>query len=371
MKKQLRRTASLALALTLMLALLVSVSVSAVGEKPATAHWEGTTATWEIPSSEVVTYEVSVQLAGNIISTVNTPNNYYDFANLMKNNGPGYYNFAVMAVYEGGVYSEMTFSDPHLYEEESKAHPHPLKYHEYKAPTCTENGNREYYECPVCDQYFIDSKGQELYETKGDVVLSATGHKWGDWNITKQPTATEEGEAVRYCEHDPEHRETKKLAKLGSPTDAATEAPKSLSTVPSTQPVTQPHTQIVIAPFTTPDDNGGGKLSLPMVLLIIGGVLIVAAAIIVPIIVVSNNKKKKAKEQMIREQMNSRNRMNSQNQMYNRDQMYNRNPDGRYYQDGQSYQDIQNYQNNHGYQDRDHRVNPNDRDYHDDFDNQN
>ena len=369
MKKQIKRTFSLGLVLLLMFALLIPLSVGATGEKPLYLNWDGPVATWKAPASDVLTYEVGVQMGGNLLTTVNTPNTSYDFTDLMKNCGPGYYNFAVNAVYEGGVYSETAYSSPYLYEE-STAHPHPLKYHEYKAPTCTENGNREYYECPVCDQYFIDSKGQELYETKGDVVLSATGHKWGDWKITKEPTATTEGEAIRYCEHDPDHRETKVLAKLGTPTEAATQpstAPATVpSTVPSSQPVTQPSTQIVVGPVNPTEGNDGlfgGAISLPVLLLIIAGVLIVAAAIIVPIIVVSSKKKKEREAEMA-----------NQNQ-YPQDPMYNpNNPNNQanrpYRQDyqnyppeNQQYQDINNYQDN--------RNRPDNRNYHDDFDNQN
>ena len=56
-----------------------------------------------------------------------------------------------------------------------------------KAPTCLEDGEGELH-CVACTS------------KKENVVIPATGvHLWGDWEITKEATATEHGEGTRVC----------------------------------------------------------------------------------------------------------------------------------------------------------------------------
>ena len=74
---------------------------------------------------------------------------------------------------------------------------------EYKAPTCETDGYQKY-----------TSDYGEITET-----IPATGHSWGAWAITKQPTQTEIGTAERVCENDNSHKEQKDLSVL---TDTAT-----------------------------------------------------------------------------------------------------------------------------------------------------
>jgi hypothetical protein len=40
-------------------------------------------------------------------------------------------------------------------------------------------------------------------------------HDWGDWEVTKPATATEDGEETRVCSTDPSHKETRAIPKLG------------------------------------------------------------------------------------------------------------------------------------------------------------
>lgn len=65
-----------------------------------------------------------------------------------------------------------------------------LGSHDYKStyvnPTCTEAGYTHYV-CKVC---------KHTYTVDGD---AATGHSFGEWVFTKQPTATEKGEMYREC----------------------------------------------------------------------------------------------------------------------------------------------------------------------------
>ena len=65
-------------------------------------------------------------------------------------------------------------------------------------PTCTEAGNSEYWTCSVCGKYFSDENGTTEIE-KDSCIISATGHSFGDWTVTKEPTCTEEGEQMRVC----------------------------------------------------------------------------------------------------------------------------------------------------------------------------
>lgn len=47
----------------------------------------------------------------------------------------------------------------------------------YKAPTCTENGNIEYWYCSDCGKYFSDAAGTKII-SKEDTVIPSTGHKY-------------------------------------------------------------------------------------------------------------------------------------------------------------------------------------------------
>lgn len=71
---------------------------------------------------------------------------------------------------------------------------HDLINHEAKAPTCTESGWDAYQRCSRCD-----------YSSYREII--ALGHDYGDWNISKEPTCTEEGEMIRVCKNDKNHFE--------------------------------------------------------------------------------------------------------------------------------------------------------------------
>lgn len=45
----------------------------------------------------------------------------------------------------------------------------------YKTPTCTENGNSNYWHCTICDKYYLDSNGV-TETTLEDTVIAAMGH---------------------------------------------------------------------------------------------------------------------------------------------------------------------------------------------------
>ncbi len=53
---------------------------------------------------------------------------------------------------------------------------HELVKTEAKAPTCNEDGNKEYWTCNTCKKYFSDAEGMKEISLKDTVILS-TGHK--------------------------------------------------------------------------------------------------------------------------------------------------------------------------------------------------
>ena len=75
---------------------------------------------------------------------------------------------------------------------------HQLNKTDSKAATCTEAGNTEYWTCNACGKYFSDEAGTN--ETRlADTVIPATGHHYGEYQLTKEATALEEGIRTAYC----------------------------------------------------------------------------------------------------------------------------------------------------------------------------
>ncbi len=96
---------------------------------------------------------------------------------------------------------------------------HNLVKTEYKAPTCTVDGNTEYWTCGTCGKYFSDASG-DTEIAKDSWILNPIGH---DWKGTVY-TWSEDGStctAARTCKHDSTHTETSKA----TVTDARTKAP--------------------------------------------------------------------------------------------------------------------------------------------------
>ena len=81
-------------------------------------------------------------------------------------------------------------------------HKHKLERTAAKDPTCTEDGNIAYWTCSEgdhpCGKYFSDKNGEdEIFED--EIVVKKTGHSWGEWEVTVEPTETTEGEETREC----------------------------------------------------------------------------------------------------------------------------------------------------------------------------
>ena len=75
---------------------------------------------------------------------------------------------------------------------------HQLNKTDGKAATCTEEGNTEYWYCSVCKKYFSDEAGTKE-TTLAATVVPATGHHYGEYQLTKEATALEEGVRTAYC----------------------------------------------------------------------------------------------------------------------------------------------------------------------------
>lgn len=85
-----------------------------------------------------------------------------------------------------------------------------------KEATCEEAGNREYYYCDLCGKYFEDTNGEKEV-SKDDLIILPKGHDWGEWTISKEPTADEPGEMIRVCKNDNNHVEKQKIPPTGQP----------------------------------------------------------------------------------------------------------------------------------------------------------
>ena len=70
--------------------------------------------------------------------------------------------------------------------------------HDAHTATCEEAGNNAYWSCDRCKKYFSDASCKTEIQ-QDSWVITALGHSFGEWEITKAPTHTEEGEKTRTC----------------------------------------------------------------------------------------------------------------------------------------------------------------------------
>lgn len=76
-------------------------------------------------------------------------------------------------------------------------HTHDLKKVDAKAATCTEAGNKEYWECKTCGNFYWDADGKDVITNKNDVIVEA-GHKYGDLIAEVSATCGENGVKAHY-----------------------------------------------------------------------------------------------------------------------------------------------------------------------------
>ena len=65
---------------------------------------------------------------------------------------------------------------------------------------CEKDGTRAHYECEVCGKLFDDAKAENKVSASA-LVLSATGHHWGEWKVVKAATTKEAGIEQAICDY--------------------------------------------------------------------------------------------------------------------------------------------------------------------------
>ena len=78
-----------------------------------------------------------------------------------------------------------------------KAAGHKLTAIAEKPATCTKDGQKAYWKCENCGLLFADEKCTQQIEKPA--VIPATGHKLGDWKVIKEAEAGVEGSRERTC----------------------------------------------------------------------------------------------------------------------------------------------------------------------------
>ncbi|MBQ3899912.1 MAG: fibronectin type III domain-containing protein, partial [Lachnospiraceae bacterium] len=99
-------------------------------------------------------------------------------------------------IYYKGIEGKIKILVKHVFEETDNT------------ATCTEKGEATYV-CKVCGE-------------KEVMPSDPTGHKWGEWTVTKAATETEEGVETRVCKNDSSHKETRAIPKNESVSDSET-----------------------------------------------------------------------------------------------------------------------------------------------------
>ena len=65
---------------------------------------------------------------------------------------------------------------------------------------CEKDGTRAHYECEVCGKLFDDAKAENEVSASA-LVISATGHHWGEWKVVKAATTKEAGIEQAICDY--------------------------------------------------------------------------------------------------------------------------------------------------------------------------
>ncbi len=67
-------------------------------------------------------------------------------------------------------------------------------------PDCTTTGKQAYYHCEGCNENYEDAAGEtSIDDISAWGEIDALGHDWGEWEVTKPDTETEQGEKERSC----------------------------------------------------------------------------------------------------------------------------------------------------------------------------
>ncbi len=107
---------------------------------------------------------------------------------------------------DGEIKTETVEVDPPYYEVIYTFNPDmPKEKVERVEPTCTEDGNIEYWyldtegeDGETVRKYFTDMSGEEEI-TEEETILPALGHDWSEWTVSKDTSAGKDGEDARTC----------------------------------------------------------------------------------------------------------------------------------------------------------------------------
>ena len=172
---------------------------------------------------------------------------------------------------------------------------HTLTKTEEKAPTCTADGNKEYWTCGTCGKIFSDAEGKTEIALS-DTVISKLGHSYGEpvwiWSedgksctvtftcdndenhqeskeasitstVKEEPTCTEDGITVYTATvefNGQTYTDTKEIADLPATGHQLTKVDGKVQTIEETGNITYWHCEICDKYFS--DENGEHEISL-------------------------------------------------------------------------------------------------------------
>ena len=96
-------------------------------------------------------------------------------------------------------------------------HTHSLSKVEATTPTCTEDGNIEYYKCSVCGKLFADADAESEIK-EADVVVKTDGHQY-EWIVDKEATETEAGSKHEECKVCHDAKDPVEIPPVGTQTE--------------------------------------------------------------------------------------------------------------------------------------------------------
>jgi len=89
---------------------------------------------------------------------------------------------------------------------------HKLTAVEEVPASCETEGAKAHFQCECCGKLFSDAEGTT--EIEAPEVIPALGHAWDEGVVTKEPTLVSEGEKLFTCQNDPSHTRTEVIDKL-------------------------------------------------------------------------------------------------------------------------------------------------------------
>ena len=92
-----------------------------------------------------------------------------------------------------------------------------LTLHEAKEATCIAEGNKAYYTCSGCEDWYEDETGRVKITNKDSVkiAIDSTAHDYDEGRTTKEAKCTEPGEKTYTCKNDSKHTKTETIPAKG------------------------------------------------------------------------------------------------------------------------------------------------------------